>query len=169
KLVGRDQVERRPFPHLTCLPCRAQIDIIILILPGVVDGRANIEAGEPRLSRAVIERADKGSIMWQRTTKVESERHKFTRKTNSFANRGRLKLKPREIGAVEGKGKSPKIPTTKDGGIQNIDRFVIKTFHDCPGQVQVGIDDPGDCASCRLTTHQSGEAVLEINNELWAN
>src|SRR5439155_9453445 len=94
---------------------------------------------------------------------------KFARKANSFATRGRLKLKPRERGAVQGKGKSPKIATTKDGGIQNIDRFVIKTFHDCPGQVQVGIDDLGDCASCRITTHQPGEAVLEIDNELRAN
>src|SRR5438552_1495337 len=133
-----------------------------------MDGRANIEASQPSIGRAVIEGADKGSIMWQRAGKREAV-HKFARKTNSFANRGRLKLKPREIGAVEGKGKSAKIATTKDGGIQNIDRFVINPFHHGAGKVQVGIADPGDCASCQITTHQPGEVVLEIDNELRTN
>src|SRR5438477_11955502 len=135
EVVRRDQIERRPLPHFARLKAESgQVDIIIMILPGVVEGRAKIETSKPRPSRAVIERADKGSIMWQRAGKREAV-HKTTRKTNSFGNRGRLKLKPREIGAIERKGKSAKIATIKDGGIQNIDRFVINTFHNSARQV----------------------------------
>ena len=134
--VRRDQVERRPLPHFARLQAESdQIDIIILILPGVVDGRASIETSEPGIGRAVIERADKGSIMWQRAGKREKPLTNSPERPNSFANRGRLKLKPREIGAVEGKGKSPKIATTKDGGIQNIDPFVINTFHNSASEI----------------------------------
>src|SRR5207237_8994276 len=96
-------------------------------LPTAVNSRAKIGSSKPRPSPAVIVRADKGSIMSQRAGKGEAV-HKTTRKTNSFANRGRLKLKPREVGPIERKGKSAKIATIKDGGIQNIDRFVIDTF-----------------------------------------
>src|SRR5206468_1922208 len=117
----------------SCLESR-QIDIVIFVLAGDVKRGATIETSQPGVSRPVVERADKGSIMWQRACKREAE-HKFTRKTNSLANRGRLKLKPREIGAVEGKGKPAKIATTKDGGIQNIDCFVINPFHHSAGKV----------------------------------
>src|SRR5438067_3069015 len=128
KVVRRYQIERRPLPHFARLKAESdQIDIIILILPGVVDGRAKIETSKPRPSRAVIEGADKSSIVWQRAGKGETV-HKSTRKTNSFANRGRLKLKPREVGAIEGKGKSAKIAVTEYRRIQNIDRFVINPF-----------------------------------------
>ncbi len=48
---------------------QVEVDIVILILAGVVNGRANIEAGEPGSRRAVLERAGKGSIMWQRAGK----------------------------------------------------------------------------------------------------
>ena len=99
-----------------------------------MDGPAKIEASEPRIRRTVIEGADKGSSVWQRARKREAL-HKSTRKTNSFANWSRLKLEPREISAIEGKGKSAKIAMIKDGGIQNIDRFVIKTFHNSARQV----------------------------------
>src|SRR4029077_4399017 len=106
----------------------------MLILPGVVDRRANIEASEPGVSRAVVERADKGSIVRQRAGKREAI-DKLTGKTKSLANRGRLKLKSREIGAVKGKGESAKIATTKDGGIQNIDPFVINPFHNTASEI----------------------------------
>ena len=111
-----------------------QGDIVILILAGVVNGRANIEASEPGVSRAVPERAGKGSSMRQRAGKV-GKKHIRTREPKSVAVGTYLKLKPRQIGSVEGKGKSAKIATTKARRIQNIDRFVIETFHHGAGEV----------------------------------
>src|SRR5947199_4936303 len=53
----------------------------------------------------------------------------------------------------------------KDQRVQNKDRFVIKTFHDGAGEVQVGADDARDCASCWITNHQPGKLALTIDNE----
>src|SRR5207248_8414571 len=168
--VRRDQVERRPLPHFTRLQAKSdQIDIIILILPGVVDGRSKIETSKPGPSRPVVEAAGKSASVGQRPGKRHARGHKLTRKTKLVAKRRRLKLKPREIGAIEGKGKSAKIATTKDGGIQNIDPFVINTFHNSASEIKARIEDFGDCASCRITAHRPGEAVLEIENKLRAN
>src|SRR4029079_15812705 len=117
---------------------------------------------EPGIGRAVIERTHKSSSVRQRAAK-RGEQRKFTRNTKLVAKRGRLKLKPREIGAVEGKGKSAKIATTKDGGIQNIDPFVINPFHNSASEIKAWIDDIGDCArwiASWITSHQSGKTVL---------
>src|SRR5439155_17894735 len=90
-----------------------QKDVVIFILAGVVDGCAGIEPSEPRTSWAIVEYAGIGAIVRQRAGKRRA-RHKFARKPNSFANWSRLKLEPRQIGGVKGKGQSANIPGTED-------------------------------------------------------
>src|ERR1700675_3691708 len=58
---------------------------------------------------------------------------------------------------------------TEDCRIEDIDAFIIKTFHDSTSEVQVWIDELSDCASCWITSYQPGKAVLEINDELLVN
>src|SRR4029077_10115161 len=41
--------------------------------------------------------------------------------------------------------------------------------HNSASEVKAWIEDAGDCASCRITTHHSGKAGLEINDELRVN
>ena len=86
-----------------------------MILAGVVNGRANIEAGEPGASRPVPERAGKSASMWQRPGKVGAG-YKPTRETNAVSVGTRLKLKPGQVSPIEDKGKSAKIATTKGVG-----------------------------------------------------
>ena len=66
--------------------------------------------------------------MWERAGK-RAGRIKLTRETNSSAIRLGLKLKPRKVGAVYGTGKPAKIAATKDHRVQNVDRFIVETFH----------------------------------------
>ena len=46
-----------------------------------------------------------------------------------------LKLKAGQVGPIEGKGKPAKIAATKARRIQDIDRFVVETFHHSACQV----------------------------------
>src|SRR5205807_5997075 len=98
KRIRRDQVEGGPLPYFARKD-RAQVEIIILILAGVVNGRANIEAGEPGASRAVPERAGKGSSVRQRASQGR-EKHIRTREPKSVTVGTYLKLEPGQIGPV---------------------------------------------------------------------
>jgi hypothetical protein len=47
-----------------------QTDIVIFVLAGVVDYRADIQTLHPRVSRAVVEQTEIGPIPWQRAGQV---------------------------------------------------------------------------------------------------
>src|SRR5205814_6994631 len=113
-----NQVERSQLPDVARKD-RAQGDIVFLMLAGVVNGRPNIEAGEPGVSRPVPERAGKGSSVRQRAGKGR-KKHIRTREPKSVSVRTHLKLEPGQVGPIEGKGKPAKIPTAKDRRIQDI-------------------------------------------------
>ena len=57
------------------------------------------------------------------------ETHTYPESPNRLTIGAYLKLEPGQIGPIEGKGKPAKIAMTKARRIQDIDRFVIKTFH----------------------------------------
>ena|SRR5436190_5714475 len=76
--VGRDQIERSPLPHFPRAPgTRAtsgrlwlgefpkqtlgQTEIVIFVLTGVVNYRADVQALHPRVSRAVVEQTEIGA------------------------------------------------------------------------------------------------------------
>src|SRR5262245_24355153 len=128
-------------------------------------GRADIEASEPRVSRAVVEQARIGAVVRQRARK-RSTSHKPTRKTNAFAKWGRLKLKARQIGAINRKSQSAKIAVAKYRRIQDIDPFIINTFDDSASEVHAWIQHLGNCVRYWIANNQSGKAILEINDEL---
>ena len=93
-----------------------------------MDGRPNIQTGEPSVSRAIIERTDKSSIMWQRTVNVELSG------TNIPESPIRLltALPETQIGTGKSRsreGKSAKIATTENRRIQSVDRFIIDAFN----------------------------------------
>src|SRR5256886_1246346 len=77
--VRCDQIERGPRRHFARAPrkrttprilelCRScQTDIVVLVLTGPVDDRANINSSQPRVGRAIVEQTEIGSIPWDRT------------------------------------------------------------------------------------------------------
>src|SRR5439155_16986072 len=111
-----------------------QVAIVILILASVVNRRANIETGDPGVSRAVPERAGKGSSVRQRASQGR-KKYIRTREPKSVSVGTYLKLEPGQIGPIEGKGKSAKIAMTKARRIEDIDRLVVQTFHHGAGEV----------------------------------
>ena len=50
----------------------SQTDIVIFVLAGVVDYRADIQTLHPRISWAVVEKTEIGAIPWQRAGQGES-------------------------------------------------------------------------------------------------
>ena len=71
-----------------------QTDIVIFVLAGVVDYRANIQTLHPRISWAVVEQTEIGAAPWQRAGQGESWRYDFARDTKPFCIRRNLKLSP---------------------------------------------------------------------------
>ena len=71
-----------------------QTEIVIFVLAGVVDYRANIQTLHPRISWAVVEQTEIGSIPWQRPGQGKSWRYHFARDAKPFCIRGDLKLSP---------------------------------------------------------------------------
>src|SRR5512132_1635165 len=94
-----------------------------------MDGRPDIKASKPGVSRTIVERAGRGSIMWQRTDKQRGTRPHPTGKPDSFAVGSCLKLKSGEVSCVEVESKSAVIAMAKYRSIQNVDRFIIKAFY----------------------------------------
>ena len=54
-----------------------QTEIVIFVLAGVVDYRANIQTLHPRVGWAVVEQTEIGAIPWQRAGQGESRRYKL--------------------------------------------------------------------------------------------
>ena len=71
-----------------------QTEIVIFVLAGVVDYRADIQTLHPRISWAVVEQTEIGAIPWQRAGQGESRRYDFARDTEPFCIRRNLKLSP---------------------------------------------------------------------------
>src|SRR5207244_4844118 len=114
-----DEIERRPRGHFPCTERKrsgvsprtassrhiyfrrsCETDIVIFVLAGVVDYRANIKTSQPCVDRAVVEQTEIGPIPWQRTSQSESRRNKLARDAEPFCIRPNLKLTPGSPGAV---------------------------------------------------------------------
>jgi hypothetical protein len=55
------------------------VEIVIFVLGDPVDHCANIETGQPTISRTVVEETEIGSMPWQRIGEGESRGQKLTK------------------------------------------------------------------------------------------
>src|SRR6266576_4425072 len=86
-----------------------QRDIVIFILADPVNNCSDIEATQPRVSRAIVEDTEVGPISRQRTGQCERRRQELARDTETFCAGGRLKLSTGQVGAVDCRGQSAEI------------------------------------------------------------
>ena len=73
---------------------QSRTEIVIFVLAGVVDHRANIQTLHPRIGWAVIEQTEIGAAPWQRTGQGESRRYDFARDTKSFCSQAKSEAPP---------------------------------------------------------------------------
>ena len=75
-------------------PICGQTEIVIFVLAGVVDYRADIQTLHPRISRAIVEQTEIGAIPWQRAGQGESRRYNFARDTETVLYQAKSEAQP---------------------------------------------------------------------------
>src|SRR6059058_4591047 len=91
-----------------------QILIVIFILTDPVNNCSNIQATQPRVSRAIVEDTEVGPISRQRTGQCERRRQELASDTETLGTGGWLKLSTGQVSAVDCRGQSAEIPLPED-------------------------------------------------------